>query len=51
MEMLAIYHYHPDSPAHPSAEDIRLALTPNISYIIVSFEKVNYPCVEIIPYL
>ena len=34
--MLAIYHSHPDTPARPSEEDIRLALTPGVSYIIVS---------------
>ncbi len=36
LEMLAIYHSHPESPARPSAEDIRLALTPGVTYVIVS---------------
>jgi len=36
LEMLAIYHSHPESPARPSAEDIRLALTPDVIYVIVS---------------
>jgi len=36
IEMLAIYHSHPETPARPSEEDIRLALTPNVSYVIVS---------------
>ncbi|WP_366919053.1 Mov34/MPN/PAD-1 family protein, partial [Geobacter sp.] len=31
-----IYHSHPESPARPSEEDIRLALTPGVSYVIVS---------------
>ena len=35
-EMLAIYHSHPESPARPSEEDIRLALTPAVSHLIVS---------------
>ncbi|MBP7829603.1 MAG: M67 family metallopeptidase [Kiritimatiellae bacterium] len=35
-DMLAIYHSHPDTPARPSAEDIRLALTPGVSYVIIS---------------
>lgn len=35
-EFLGIYHSHPESPARPSAEDIRLALTPDVSYIIIS---------------
>jgi proteasome lid subunit RPN8/RPN11 len=34
--MQAIYHSHPETPARPSAEDIRLALTPDVSYIIIS---------------
>jgi [CysO sulfur-carrier protein]-S-L-cysteine hydrolase len=35
-EMLVIYHSHPESPARPSQEDIRLALTPNVYHLIVS---------------
>lgn len=34
--ILANYHSHPESPARPSQEDIRLAFDPNISYVIVS---------------
>lgn len=34
--MLAIYHSHPETPARPSEEDIRLALTPGVSTVIVS---------------
>jgi [CysO sulfur-carrier protein]-S-L-cysteine hydrolase len=36
LAMLAIYHSHPESPARPSEEDIRLALTPGVIYVIVS---------------
>ncbi|MEI6208506.1 MAG: M67 family metallopeptidase [Desulfuromonadales bacterium] len=36
LTMLAVYHSHPESPARPSEEDIRLALTPGVSYIIIS---------------
>ena len=36
LEMVAIYHSHPESPARPSEEDIRLALTPGVIYVIVS---------------
>ncbi len=46
LEMLAIYHSHPESPARPSAEDIRLALTPNVSYVIISLEKANHPVLK-----
>lgn len=35
-ELLVIYHSHPETPARPSEEDIRLALTPDVSYVIVS---------------
>ncbi len=36
LEMLAIYHSHPETAARPSEEDIRLALTPGVSHLIVS---------------
>jgi proteasome lid subunit RPN8/RPN11 len=35
-EMLVVYHSHPESPARPSEEDVRLALTPGVSHLIVS---------------
>lgn len=35
-EMLVIYHSHPETPARPSEEDIRLALTPDVCHVIVS---------------
>ncbi|GAM10251.1 cysO-cysteine peptidase [Geobacter sp. OR-1] len=34
--MLAIYHSHPETPARPSEEDIRLALTPDVAHVIIS---------------
>jgi proteasome lid subunit RPN8/RPN11 len=36
LEILANYHSHPETPARPSVEDIRLAYDPNIFYFIVS---------------
>lgn len=36
LDILANYHSHPETPARPSQEDIRLAYDPNISYVIVS---------------
>lgn len=32
----AVYHSHPETPARPSIEDIRLAYDPEISYVIIS---------------
>ena len=41
--MSAIYHSHPASSARPSAEDIRLAFTPDVIYVIVSLQDANVP--------
>ena len=46
LDMLAIYHSHPETPARPSAEDIRLALTPGVAYVIVSLQGTNGPVVK-----
>ncbi len=43
LEMLAIYHSHPETPARPSEEDIRLALTPNVIYVILSLKDSDNP--------
>lgn len=39
LAMLAVYHSHPETPARPSEEDIKLALTPDISYVIISLAE------------
>jgi proteasome lid subunit RPN8/RPN11 len=44
--MLAIYHSHPETPARPSEEDIRLALTPGVSYVIISLADPRQPVVK-----
>ncbi len=36
LELIAVYHSHPETPARPSAEDIRLAYDPAIYYVIAS---------------
>ncbi|MFH1715714.1 MAG: M67 family metallopeptidase [Planctomycetota bacterium] len=46
LELLAIYHSHPETPARPSAEDIRLALTPNVVYVILSLQNGNRPALK-----
>lgn len=43
LAMLGIYHSHPETPARPSEEDIRLALTPDVSYLIVSLADAGKP--------
>jgi len=46
LSMLAIYHSHPETPARPSQEDIKLALTPVVSYIIISLADPAEPVVK-----
>ena len=41
--VLAIHHSHPASPSRPSAEDIRLALTPDVLYTILSLQEPAAP--------
>ena len=43
LEILAVYHSHPATPARPSDEDLRLALTPGISHVIVSLADPSAP--------
>lgn len=43
LAMLAVYHSHPETPASPSEEDIRLALTPGVSYLIISLADPRIP--------
>lgn len=46
LAMLAIYHSHPETPARPSEEDIRLALTPDVSYVIISLADAAAPDIK-----
>ncbi len=43
LQMLAIYHSHPETPARPSAEDIRLALTSDVAHVILSLQDAGRP--------
>lgn len=36
LQLAAVYHSHPETPARPSVEDLRLAHDPNVVYVIVS---------------
>ena len=46
LSMLAIYHSHPETPARPSEEDIKLALTPDVSYVIISLADAAAPVIK-----
>jgi len=39
LAILAVYHTHPETPARPSAEDIRLAYDPSTIYVIASLQQ------------
>ena len=46
LAMLAIYHSHPETPARPSEEEIKLALTPDVSYLIISLADAEKPVIK-----
>ena len=43
LELLAIYHSHPESQAFPSATDIELAFWSEAVYLICSLERPQHP--------
>ncbi len=47
LKMLAIYHSHPLTPARLSDEDKRLALTPDVAYLVLSLKDAEYPCAKV----
>lgn len=46
LSMLAIYHSHPESPARPSQEDVHMAFTPGVVYVIVSLQDESNPVIK-----
>lgn len=46
VRMLAIWHSHPATPARMSEEDLRLAYTPDVVYVIVSLADANGPAIH-----
>jgi proteasome lid subunit RPN8/RPN11 len=45
-QMLAVHHSHPATPARPSEEDIKLAVMPGATYVILSLAKADEPDVK-----
>ncbi|OGV70452.1 MAG: hypothetical protein A2283_19085 [Lentisphaerae bacterium RIFOXYA12_FULL_48_11] len=43
VQMLAIWHSHPSTPARMSDEDMKLAFTPDTVYVILSLAKPDVP--------
>ena len=43
IEMLGIYHSHPESPPYPSATDCELAFYPDVDHVIVSLQGIDSP--------
>ena len=44
--MLGIYHSHTASDAYPSPVDVRLAISPDVSYVLVSLKDQPRPVVK-----
>lgn len=46
LEILAVYHSHPETPARMSDEDLRLAIAPGFRYVIISLIDPDQPDVR-----
>ena len=46
VRMLAIWHSHPVTPARMSEEDLRMAYTPGVIYVIVSLANPQTPDIK-----
>ncbi|MDR1594276.1 MAG: M67 family metallopeptidase [Prevotellaceae bacterium] len=46
LRIIANYHSHPETPARPSDEDIRLAYDPDIAYFILSLQDKENPVLK-----
>ena len=44
--ILGIYHSHTASDAYPSSVDVSLAISPDISYVLVSLKNQQHPIVK-----
>lgn len=46
LEMIGIYHSHPEMQAYPSPHDVELAYYPEVSYVIVALTKKDNPDIK-----
>lgn len=46
LQLIGNFHSHPSTPSRPSAEDIRLAFDPNLSYVIISLQDRENPVIN-----
>ena len=46
LELVAIYHSHPASPAYPSATDVELAFWPDAVFLICSLADPDRPVIR-----
>ena len=46
LTLVGIYHSHPDTPARLSEEDLRLAYTPDVSYLVLSLAEREKPALK-----
>lgn len=46
LEMLGIYHSHPELEAYPSTHDVKMAFYPEVEYIIVSIKDKANPSIR-----
>ena len=44
--MVGVYHSHTASPAYPSSVDVHLAVSPDISYVLVSLMRKDDPVLK-----
>jgi proteasome lid subunit RPN8/RPN11 len=42
-QLIGIYHSHTASAAYPSSVDVRLAISPDVSYVLVSLQDRERP--------
>ena len=44
--LIAIFHSHTASDAYPSSVDVRLAISPDIAYVLVSLKDRQHPVLK-----